>query len=44
MANVIALRCTHRAISSFVEQEDTLIGSLTVDETLKFAAKLALPA
>lgn len=36
--------CTHRAISSFVEQEDTLIGSLTVDETLKFAAKLALPA
>ena len=35
--------CTHRAISSFVEQEDTLIGSLTVEETLKFAAKLALP-
>lgn len=34
---------THRAISSFVEQEDTLIGSLTVQETLKFAAKLALP-
>ncbi|EME43270.1 ABC transporter-like protein [Dothistroma septosporum NZE10] len=34
---------THRAISSFVEQEDTLIGSLTVEETLKFAAKLALP-
>lgn len=34
---------THRAISSFVEQEDTLIGSLTVEETLRFAAKLALP-
>lgn len=34
---------THRAISSFVEQEDTLIGSLTVEETLRFAARLALP-
>ncbi|KAI5364888.1 Putative AAA+ ATPase domain, ABC-2 type transporter, ABC transporter [Septoria linicola] len=34
---------THRAISSFVEQEDTLIGSLTVEETLKFAARLSLP-
>lgn len=34
---------THRAVSSFVEQEDTLIGSLTVEETLKFAAKLSLP-
>lgn len=34
---------THRAVTSFVEQEDTLIGSLTVDETLWFAARLALP-
>lgn len=34
---------THRDISAFVEQEDTLIGSLTVNETLKFSAKLALP-
>lgn len=34
---------THRAISSFVEQEDTLTGSLTVEETLVFAARLSLP-
>lgn len=34
---------THRSISAFVEQEDTLIGSLTVNETLNFSAKLALP-
>lgn len=34
---------THRAIAAFVEQEDTLIGSLTVEETLRFAARLALP-
>jgi ABC-type multidrug transport system ATPase subunit len=33
----------HRDISAFVEQEDTLIGSLTVNETLRFSAKLALP-
>jgi ABC-type multidrug transport system ATPase subunit len=32
-----------RRISSYVEQEDTLIGSLTVRETLHFAAKLSLP-
>jgi ABC-type multidrug transport system ATPase subunit len=32
-----------RRISSYVEQEDTLIGSLTVKETLYFAAKLSLP-
>ncbi|KAL8773366.1 MAG: hypothetical protein Q9209_001760 [Squamulea sp. 1 TL-2023] len=30
-------------ISSFVEQEDALIGSLTVRETLDFAARLSLP-
>lgn len=30
-------------LSSFVEQEDALIGSLTVRETLDFAARLALP-
>jgi len=32
-----------RHISSFVEQEDVLMGSLTVAETMDFAAKLALP-
>lgn len=30
-------------ISSYVEQEDALIGSLTVRETLNFAARLSLP-
>lgn len=30
-------------LSSFVEQEDALVGSLTVKETLSFAARLALP-
>jgi ABC-type multidrug transport system ATPase subunit len=34
---------THRKVSAFVEQEDTLIGSLTVKETLKYSAGLALP-
>lgn len=34
---------TLRAISTYVEQEDQLIGSLTVRETVEFAAKLALP-
>jgi len=33
---------TFRRITSYVEQEDTLIGSLTVRETLDFAARLAL--
>ena len=32
-----------RKISSYVEQEDALIGSLTVKETLYFAARLSLP-
>ncbi|KAL5417901.1 hypothetical protein PMIN03_001390 [Paraphaeosphaeria minitans] len=32
-----------RKLSSFVEQEDALVGSLTVQETLSFAAQLALP-
>jgi ABC-type multidrug transport system ATPase subunit len=32
-----------KRISSYVEQEDTLIGSLTVEETLKFSAELSLP-
>ncbi|KAF1969337.1 ATP-binding cassette transporter-like protein [Bimuria novae-zelandiae CBS 107.79] len=32
-----------RKLSSFVEQEDALVGSLTVRETLGFAARLALP-
>ena len=30
-------------VTSYVEQEDVLIGSLTVQETLKFAADLSLP-
>jgi ABC-type multidrug transport system ATPase subunit len=30
-----------RDINSYVEQEDALIGSLTVKETLHFAARLA---
>ncbi|XPS99179.1 hypothetical protein M3J09_008359 [Ascochyta lentis] len=33
-----------RKFSSYVEQEDALIGSLTVRETLHFAAQLALPS
>lgn len=33
----------HREMSAFVEQEDTLIGSLTVSETLRYSAKLSLP-
>jgi ABC-type multidrug transport system ATPase subunit len=32
-----------RDLSSYVEQEDALIGSLTVRETMIFAARLALP-
>ena len=32
-----------RKLSSYVEQEDALIGSLTVSETMYFAAQLALP-
>lgn len=35
---------TLRSLSTYVEQEDHLIGSLTVRETIEFAAKLALPA
>lgn len=32
-----------RRISSFVEQEDALLGALTVKETMYFVAKLSLP-
>jgi ABC-type multidrug transport system ATPase subunit/ABC-type multidrug transport system permease subunit len=32
-----------RHLSSYVEQEDALIGSITVRETVAFAAKLSLP-
>lgn len=32
-----------RELSSYVEQDDALIGSLTVHETMHFAARLALP-
>ncbi|KAK2804510.1 hypothetical protein FQN50_006585 [Emmonsiellopsis sp. PD_5] len=35
---------TFRHLSSYVEQEDVLVGALTVEETLHFAAKLALPS
>ncbi|CBY00968.1 similar to ATP-binding cassette transporter [Plenodomus lingam JN3] len=35
---------TFRKLSSYVEQEDALVGSLTVRETMYFAAKLALPS
>ncbi|KAF4762380.1 hypothetical protein HAV15_007770 [Penicillium sp. str.  len=31
-------------VTSYVEQEDVLIGSLTVQETLKFAADMSLPS
>lgn len=33
----------YKKLTSFVEQEDALVGSLTVRETLEFAARLALP-
>ncbi|KAM3495237.1 hypothetical protein MY3957_001468 [Beauveria namnaoensis] len=35
---------TIRDLSAYVEQEDSLIGSLTVKETMVFAARLALPS
>ncbi|KAJ1323031.1 ATP-binding cassette subfamily G (WHITE) member 2 [Microdochium nivale] len=34
---------TFHRVSAYVEQEDALVGSLTVRETLNFAARLALP-
>ena len=34
---------TFRRAGCYVEQEDSLIGSLTARETLSFAAKLGLP-
>ncbi|KAI4194425.1 MAG: hypothetical protein LQ346_003697 [Caloplaca aetnensis] len=37
-------RSQFQALSSYVEQEDALIGSLTVRETLDFAARLSLPS
>ncbi|KAI9763697.1 MAG: hypothetical protein M1840_009170 [Geoglossum simile] len=33
-----------RHVTSYVEQEDALIGSLTIRETLNFAARLSLPS
>ncbi|KYG41115.1 hypothetical protein M433DRAFT_27795 [Acidomyces richmondensis BFW] len=35
---------TLRRISTYVEQEDALVGSLTVRETLGFASRLSLPS
>ena len=32
-----------RKVTSYVEQEDALIGSLTVRETISFSGRLALP-
>ena len=40
---VRASRSTLKLVSSYVEQEDALIGSLTVRETMDFAARLSLP-
>eukprot|EP00644_Phytophthora_capsici_P018447 jgi/Phyca11/511522/fgenesh2_kg.PHYCAscaffold_87_\ len=34
---------TFRAVTSYVAQEDTLLGSFTVVETMKMAARLSLP-
>jgi ABC-type multidrug transport system ATPase subunit len=34
---------TFQKLSVYVEQEDALMGALTVKETLYFAAKLSLP-
>lgn len=38
-----ATRSMIRDLSTYVEQDDALIGSLTVRETMMFAARLALP-
>ncbi|KAG8629316.1 hypothetical protein KVT40_003181 [Elsinoe batatas] len=38
-----AVPAAFRKISAYVEQEDALVGSLTVRETLNFAARLSLP-
>ncbi|KAJ5224017.1 hypothetical protein N7468_008559 [Penicillium chermesinum] len=37
-------KAAFRRMTSYVEQEDALIGSVTVEETLKFAADLSLPS
>lgn len=39
-----ATPATLRQASAYVEQQDSLIGSLTARETLDFAARLSLPA
>lgn len=41
---VVADANEFRRMSAYVEQEDALIGSLTVRETLNFAARLSTPA
>ena len=40
---ICASRAILQHVSSYVEQEDALIGSLTVRETMNFAARLSLP-
>lgn len=41
--NTKASKTLLQNVSSYVEQEDALIGSLTVRETMEFAARLSLP-
>lgn len=40
VGGTIVPRESFRRMSSYVEQEDALIGSLTVEETIVFAARL----
>lgn len=43
MNSVEVSRSNVEALSAYVEQEDALIGSLKVRETIDFAARLSLP-
>ena len=42
--STVATEAQIRDASIFVEQEDSFIGSLTVRETVDFAARLSLPS